>query len=183
MGTRDQKAEVIGTVKEKFDKATAVVLVSFAGLDVPRITDLRARFREAGVEYKVVKNRLILQALKGSGLDEQAGFRKSLTGMTGVAWSFEDPSIAAKIIQKFRKEHDDNQKLEVKGGIMERQFLSPARVEKDLANLPGKDELRASLLAQLMAPAQSFVRQLTAPAQNLIYALDARRRQMEEAGG
>jgi large subunit ribosomal protein L10 len=77
MGTRDQKAEVIGTVKEKFDRATAVVLVSFAGLDVPRITDLRARFREAGVEYKVVKNRLILQALKGTGLDEQAGFGRA----------------------------------------------------------------------------------------------------------
>jgi large subunit ribosomal protein L10 len=182
MGTREAKAEVIGNVKEKFDRATATVLVTFAGLDVPRITDLRARFREAGVEYKVVKNRLIIQALKGTGLEEQAGFRKSLTGMTGVAWSFEDPSVAAKIIQKFRKEHDDNQKLEVKGGIMEKRFLSPERVERDLANLPGKNELRASLLAQMMAPAQSVVRQLMAPAQNLLYALDARRRQLEEGG-
>jgi large subunit ribosomal protein L10 len=179
MGTREAKAEVIGAVKEQFDKSSAAVFVTFAGLDVPRITDLRARFREAGVQYKVVKNRLILQALKGIGLEEQTGFRKSLTGMTGVAWSFEDPSAAAKIIQKFRKEHDDNQKLEVKGGVMDKRFLSPDRVERDLANLPGKNELRASLLAQLMAPAQSTVRQLMAPAQNLLYALDARRRQLE----
>jgi large subunit ribosomal protein L10 len=183
MGTRDQKAVVIDEVKEKFDKATATVLVSFAGLDVPRITELRSRFRDAGIEYKVVKNRLVLQALKGKSLEAQAGFRKSLTGMTGVAWSFEDPSAAAKIIQKFRKEHDENAKLTVKGGIMEGQFLSPQRVETELANLPGKDELRASLLAQLMAPMQALVRQLNAPGQNLSYVLDARRRQQEESGG
>jgi large subunit ribosomal protein L10 len=183
MSQREAKAEVIGVVKQKFDKATAAVFVSFAGIDVPQITELRARFREAGIEYKVVKNRLIKQALKGGPLDGHKELAKSLTGMTGVAWSFEDPSAAAKIIQKFRKESDDNAKLEVKGGIMEAQYLSPQRVESDLASLPGKDELRASLLAQLMAPAQSVVRQLIAPAQNLLYALDARRRQLEEGGG
>lgn len=182
MGTREQKAEVIGTVKEKFDRATAVVLVNFAGIDVPSITELRNRFREAGVEYRVVKNRLIKQALKGSGLDGDAGLGKSLTGMTGVAWSYEDPSIAAKIITKFRKESDSNEKLEVKGGIMDREFLTAQRVERELATLPGKDELRAMLLAQLQAPAQSLVRQIAAPATNLVYVLDARRRQLEEGG-
>lgn len=182
MGTREQKAEVIGSVKEKFDKATAVVLVNFAGIDVPSITELRNRFREAGVEYKVVKNRLIKQALKGSDLDGHEGLAKSLTGMTGVAWSFEDPSAAAKIITKFRKESDGNEKLEVKGGIMEGGFLTAQRVEQELATLPGKDELRAMLLAQMLAPAQSLVRQLAAPAQNLAYVLDARRRQLEEGG-
>lgn len=183
MGTREQKAEVVGDVKQRFDRATAVVLVSFTGLDVPTITELRARFRAAGVEYKVVKNRLIKQALKGTALDNHSGLWKSLTGMTGVAWSFEDPSAAAKIIAKFRKESEANEKLAVKGGIMEAKFLTPQRVEQDLANLPGKDELRAMLLAQMNAPAQSLARQLLAPAQNLIYALDARRRQLEEGGG
>ncbi len=183
MGTRESKAEVVGEVKERFDRATAVVLVSFAGIDVPSITELRARFREAGVEYKVVKNRLIKQALKGGRLDGHQGLWKSLTGMTGVAWSFEDPSAAAKIITKFRKESDANEKLEVKGGIMEGEFLTGQRVEQELATLPGKDELRGMLLAQMLAPAQSLVRQAMAPAQNLLYALDARRRQMEGGEG
>jgi len=183
MGTREEKAEVVGFVKEKFDRATSVVLVSFAGIDVPAITELRARFRAAGVEYKVVKNRLIKQALKGSKLEGHAGLDKGLRGMTGVAWSFEDPSAAAKIITKFRKEHEDHEKLQVKGGIMEAEFLTAQRVEQELATLPGKDELRAMLLATMMAPAQSLVRQALAPAQNLIYALDARRRQLEESGG
>ncbi len=182
MGTRAMKAEVVGEVKERFDRATAVVLVNFAGIDVPSITELRSRFREAGVVYKVVKNRLIKQALKGGPLDAHDGLWKSLTGMTGVAWSFEDPSVAAKIISKFRKESDDNEKLEVKGGIMEGEFLTGERVERELATLPGKDELRAMLLAQMNAPAQSLVRQVMAPAQNLLYALDARRRQLEGQG-
>jgi large subunit ribosomal protein L10 len=183
MGMREAKAEVIGDVKGKFDRASAVVLVSFAGIDVPSITELRSRFREAGVEYKVVKNRLIKQALKGSSLETDSALNRSLTGMTGVAWSYEDPSAAAKIIVKFRKEHEKNEKLQVKGGIMDAQFLTGERVEQELATLPGKDELRASLLATMMAPAQSLVRQLMAPGQNLAFAVDARRRQLEERDG
>ena len=171
---KEEKATAVAELTEKFSRARLAIVTECAGLPVNHVTELRKQLRGAKAEYKVVKNRLIRQALKGTSLDTHDGFKKSLTGMTGVAWSYEDPSAAAKIIQKFRKEHDDNQKLEVKGGIMEAEFLSADRVEKELANLPGKDELRASLLAQLMAPAQSMVRQLLAPAQNLIYALDAR---------
>lgn len=183
MGAREAKAEVVETIKARFDEATSVVFVSFAGISVPAITELRSRFRAEGIEYKVVKNRLIKQALKGSKLEGDAALNKSLTGMTGVAWSFEDPSAAAKIITKFRKEHEKHEKLAVKGGIMEAEFLTAQRVEAELATLPGKDELRAMLLATMMAPAQSLVRQMLAPGQNLVYALDARRRQLEEGGG
>lgn len=182
MGTREQKAEVVDFVKARFDRATAVVLVDYAGITVPAITELRNRFRAQGVEYKVVKNRLIKQALKGTKYDGKQGLDKSLTGMTGVAWSYEDPSAAAKIITKFRKEHESHEKLQVKGGLMEGEFLDAKRVENELATLPGKDELRAMLLATMMAPAQSLVRQMLAPGQNLVYVLDARRRQMEEGG-
>lgn len=183
MGTREAKAEVVTSVKRNFDKATSVVLVNFAKIDVPTITDLRSRFREAGVEYRVVKNNLVRQALKGSKLENDAKLDQSLRGMTGVAWSYEDPSTAAKIIKAFRKENEKQEKLEVKGGILDQSFLSPEQVENQLASLPGKDELRASLLAQLMAPAQNLVRQLMAPMQNLVYALDARQRQLEEGKG
>ena len=60
--------------------------------------------------------------------------------------------------------------------------MAGARVETELASMPGKDEVRAMLLAQLMAPAQSLLRQLNAPGQNLAFAFDARRRQLEEGG-
>lgn len=173
MATREQKAEVITSVKETFDRAMAVVLVDFSGVDVPAITDLRARFREAGVEYRVVKNRLIKQAVKDESYAGDDTWNAALKGMTGVAWSFEDPSAAAKIIKQFRKESEEHAALEVKAGLLDTDVLSAQQVETQLATLPGKDELRAMLLAQLLAPAQNLVRQLQAPGQNLAYVFDA----------
>lgn len=182
MATRAEKAEVVGTVKEQFEKAVSVIFVSFVGIDVPQVTELRSRFRDAGVEYRVVKNRLIKQALKGTDFESNETVNSSLKGMTGVAWSFEDPSAAAKIIKAFRKENEDNEKLEVKCGLLQQDVLSADQVQNNLANLPGKDELRATLLATLQAPAAQLVRLLHAAPQNFAYLLDARRRQLEESG-
>lgn len=180
MATRSEKAGVVDAVKAKFDKAVAVVLVNFQGIDVPQITELRDRFRAANVEYRVVKNRLIRQALEGSPYEGNETLEGALKGMTGVAWSYEDPSAAAKIIVSFRNEDEENEKLEFKCGLLESEVLSPDRVANELATLPGRDELRAMLLAQLMAPAAQLVMLLNAPAQNLNFALDARKRQLEE---
>ncbi len=179
MATRTEKAAVIDGVKENFDKAMAVVLVDFAGVNVEQITELRNRFRAANVEYSVYKNRLVKKALEGTAFADDTTLATALTGMTGIAFSYEDPSAAAKIIKNFRKEADENENLEVKCGILESEVLSADRVQNELANLPGKDELRGMLLAQLMAPMQQLVMQLNAPAQNLGYVLDAKRREMD----
>ncbi|KPK54401.1 MAG: hypothetical protein AMJ63_03265 [Myxococcales bacterium SG8_38_1] len=185
--TRQEKAAQVDAVRESFSNATATVLVDFRGVNVELITDLRARFRTAGVEYKVVKNNVVRKALEGSDLADNEAFTANLVGPTAIAWSFEDPSAAAKVIKSFRKEHSDlltpkdkPEKLVVKCGLLEGQVLDATRVEKELATLPGKDEIRASLLAQLMAPMQNLVAQINAPGQNLALVLDAKRRQ--EAG-
>ena len=185
--TRQEKAAQALSVRESFDNASATVLVDFRGVNVELITNLRARFRDAGVEYKVVKNNVVRKALEGSDLATNEEFNANLAGPTAVAWSFEDPSAAAKVIKNFRKEFSDvlqpkdgNEKLLVKCGVLEGQVLDAKRVENELATLPGKDEIRASLLAQLMAPMQNLVAQINAPGQNLALVLDAKRRQ--EAG-
>jgi large subunit ribosomal protein L10 len=97
--------------------------------------------------------------------------------MTGIAFSFEDPSVAAKIVKEFRKD-EKHQKLEVKCGVLDAAVMSGTDVEATLATMPGKDELRAMLLAQLQAPSQKFVQQLQAPLQNLVYAFEAHRKQL-----
>ena len=185
--TREEKTAQAAAVRESFDTATATVLVDFRGVNVELITDLRSRFRDAGVEYKVVKNNVIRKALEGSELANNEEFTANLVGPTAIAWSFEDPSAAAKVIKNFRKEFtdilqpkDEDEKLLVKCGLLEGQVLDRNRVEKELATLPGKDEIRASLLAQLIAPMQNLVGQINAPAQNLALVLDAYRR--KEAG-
>lgn len=173
------KAEKVAEVKKSFDSATSIVLLGFKGLDVISVTELRSRFRKAGVVYKVVKNTLIQQAVKGTPLEGNAAFDGALAGETGVAFSFEDPSVAAKVVKAFRKEAEKNEKLQVKLGVLDAAVIAGDKVESDLAGLPGKDELRAQLLATLQAPMQNLVMLLNAPAQNLAYVLDAQQRKLE----
>src|ERR1700730_12409244 len=99
---RTTKGVQIGEIKARFDKMTAAVFLDYKGMTVANVTKLRAEFRKAGVEYKVVKNTLVKRALKDAKYKDQ--LRKVLVGMTGVAWSYEDPSAAAKVVKAFRKD-------------------------------------------------------------------------------
>src|SRR3954447_11912388 len=170
---RAEKETIVGSIKEKFDRMTSAVFVDFKGLDVAAVSKLRDEFRKSGVEYRVVKNTLVKHAIKQHAWAKNLD--KSLVGMTGIAWSFEDPSAAAKVVKAFRKDHD---KLKVKAGLIEGQVLSPDAVENQLATMPGKNELRATLLATMQAPLTQFVQQLNAPLQNFVYVLAAK----EKAG-
>jgi large subunit ribosomal protein L10 len=165
----------IGQIKARFDKMTAAVFLDFKGMTVEHVTRLRAEFRKAGVEYKVVKNTLVKHALK------DAPYKKKLddvlVGMTGIAWSFEDPSAAAKVVKAFKKDPVVGDKLLIKAGLIDGSMLDAKGVEDQLATMPGKNELRAMLLATLQAPLQNFVALLAAPAQNLVYLLAAKERQ------
>jgi large subunit ribosomal protein L10 len=171
---RTQKAEAIESIKERFSQMTSAVFVDFSGMTVEEVTKLRNYFRAKGVEYKVLKNTLIKQAL--SSQPYSAGLGKVLKGMTGVAWSFEEPSAAARVVRDFRRESD---KLKVKAGLLDGQVLDGPAVEMQLATLPSKDEARGMLLAQMMAPAQRLVMLMNAPARELVGVLDAKRRKDE----
>jgi large subunit ribosomal protein L10 len=174
--TREGKATLIGEVKGKFDKATSAVFLDYKGMNVEQVTKLRASFRKAGVEYKVVKNTLVKQALKESAY--HAKLDDVLVGMTAIAWSYEDPSAAAKVVKAFKKDEGEaGEKLQVKAGVIDGSVLDGKAVENQLATMPGKDELRASLLATFQAPLQQFVMLLNAPAQNFVYLLAAKERE------
>ncbi len=168
---RAQKEQQIGEIKSRFDKMTAAVFLDFKGMTVEHATKLRSEFRKAGVEYKVCKNTLVRQAIKGTAYGEKLD--EVLIGMTGIAWSYEDPSAAAKIVKAFKKDSAGD-KLTIKAGLVEGQILDGKAVEDQLATMPGKDELRSMLLATLQAPMQQFVRLLNAPAQNFVYVLAAK---------
>ena len=185
--TREEKQAQATQVRETWDKADSVVLVDFTGVDVETITSLRAEFRKAGVEYKVLKNNVVKKALDGTDIVANDNFLSHLKGATAFAWSFEDPSAAAKVIVQFRKDNADKltpknkpEKLIIKCGLLEGEVMDRNAVENTLAKLPGKNEIRAMLLAQLMAPAQNLVAQLNAPAQRMALVLDAKIRKEEE---
>lgn len=168
---RTTKDTEIGRIKEKFSRMSSAVFLDYKGLNVAQVTRLRDEFRKSGVEYRVVKNTLVKHALKEYAWSK--GLAKTLTGMTGVAWSYEEPGAAAKVVKAFRKEKE-NEKLGVKAGLVDGALIPGERVETDLASMPGKDELRATLLATMQAPLQKLLQQLGAPAQNFAYVLKAK---------
>jgi large subunit ribosomal protein L10 len=174
---RSTKGVHIGEIKARFDRMTAAVFLDFKGMTVEHVTKLRAEFRKAGVEYKVVKNTLVKHALKDASYKRQLD--DVLVGMTGIAWSYEDPSAAAKVVKAFRKD-PAGEKLQIKAGLIEGALLDAKGVEDRLATMPGKNELRATLLATMQAPLQNFVALLAAPTQNFVYVLSAKERAAKE---
>jgi large subunit ribosomal protein L10 len=120
----------------------------------------------------VVKNTLEKLALKDQPYVGQLD--AVLKGMTGIAWSYEEPSAAARIVKDYAK---DNEKLTIKAGLMDGQVLDAKAVANQLATLPSKDEARAMLLATFMAPAQHMVMLLNAPASNFVRLLNAKKEQ------
>src|SRR6185369_5157456 len=113
---------------------TSAVFVDFKGLNVATVSKLRDEFRKSGVEYKVVKNTLIKHAIKQHGWAKTLD--KSLVGMTGVAFSYEDPSAAAKVVKDFRKKDPAHEKLKVKAGLVDGTLVPGDKVETDLATMP-----------------------------------------------
>jgi len=166
---KSEKVVQIDDIKARFAKMTSAVFVDFQGMTVEEVTKLRDDLRAKGVDYKVVKNKLVRHALKGAPW--LGSLEPSLKGMTGVAWSYEEPNAAAKVLKDFVK---DNEKLKIKAGVLEGQVLDGKAVQEQLATMPGKNEARAMLLATLNAPAQRMVMLLNTPGGNLVRALQAK---------
>ena len=171
---RTQKHTEIEAIRDRFGRVACAVLTDFRGLNVETINKLRSEFRKAGIEYKVVKNTLVQQALENDAYADDLS--RYLNGPTAIAWSYEDVVAPAKIAVDFSKDHEN---LKIKCGVMDGEILDSKAVVK-LSKMPGKDEMRSMLLATFMAPAQGFVRLLTAGSSEFVRLLDARRQQIEK---
>ena len=140
----ESKKQVVAELNEKIKNATAGVLVDYQGLTVEEDTDLRRKLREAGVEYKVIKNTLIKLALQGTGLENLS---ECLERPTALALA-NDEVIAAKVIGDYAKGND---KLEVKMGFLDGDVMSKDEVIA-LGKIPGKDTLIAQVACGLNSP-------------------------------
>lgn len=171
---RQDKAAVIERLRGALANVPAVIVTDFVGLTVEETDNLRAQFRAAGVKYEVVKNTLVKRAIADTPMAEISPLFK---GNSAIAYHDEDPTAPAKIIRDFAKE---NEKLRVKGGWLDGKQLDVEGV-KQLASLPGKDELRGKLLSVVIGVPTKFVRTLIAGPQSFIGVLNARKQQLEEA--
>ena len=170
---RTEKAENINALKEKLAKAQSLVLTDFRGLTVEADTKLRNEFRAIGCEYRVVKNKLLIKAIAGTKME---AIGKLLVGPTAIAYSYEDPAAPAKVAAKIAK---GEEKFVIKGGYVDGNALDKKGVEQ-LSTLPGRDELRATFLATLLAVPQNFLRLTTAAQQNFLYLVAAREAKLGE---
>ena len=168
------KEENIAALKTDLAKVASLILADFRGISVKNDTALRREFRGVGCRYQVVKNTLLGLAVKGTPME---GLEKLFVGPTAIAYSFEDPAAPAKVATKVAK---GEEKFVIKGGYVDGKALDAKGVEA-LSNLPGKDELRATFLATLLAVPQNFLRLTTAAQQNFAFVLAARERALAEA--
>lgn len=161
----EQKKTVVADMIAKLQAAQAGVLVDYRGLTVSEDTELRRKFREAGVDYTVVKNTLTRFAAKEVGLEE---LDSVLHGPTSLAISDSDPVAPAKIIADFAKNND---KVEIKAGFLDGKVISLDEI-KTLANTPSRDTLIAKIMGSLNAPVSNLVRTLQALVDNGVEPAD-----------
>jgi large subunit ribosomal protein L10 len=156
---RAQKEKLVEDLGQIFESSGVVVVSRYEGMTVAEMQDLRAQMREAGGFVRVAKNRLAKIALDGKPCASIAIY---LTGMTVLAYS-EDPVAAAKVVQEYSKV---NPKLDILGGAMGENELDRAGV-KAVASLPSREELIASIVGCVVAPASNLAGALGAPASNI----------------
>ena len=169
---RAAKQEMLGDIKESFANVASVVIADYRGITVPVVTAMRDDFRKAGCFYRVLKNSLVKIAVKGSRMEPMSAL---MVGTTAVIWSNEIPQTPAQVALKWAK---DEPKFKIMGGYYEGQLLDVKGVDA-LAKMPGKNEIRASMLMTFMAAPQQFAMQIIAGPTNFAYLLDARKRQLE----
>ena len=156
---RAQKEKVVEELGQIFESSGVVVVAHYAGLTVAEMQELRASMSEAGGAVRVAKNKLAKIALDGT---PNASVADLLGGMTVLGYS-EDPVAAAKVMDAFAK---DNDKLVLLGGAMGGESLDVAGV-KALAKMPSRDELIASIVGCIGAPAANIAGAIGAPASNI----------------
>jgi large subunit ribosomal protein L10 len=167
---RAQKVESIEQLGGRFGRAPIAIATDYRGLNVAEISELRAKVREAEGEFLVAKNTLARIAIKETSFN---GLEEFLVGPMAIAFGYSDAVAVSKAIVDFAKEHEA---LEIKGAVLDGELLDEKQVAQ-LAKMPGRDELRAQLLALLTTPATNLVRLLQAPAQQMVQVLQAKSQQ------
>jgi len=173
---KQEKAQEVESFRSALKGAPPLFVLSFSGLTVNQVANLRMKVRATSSRYKVVKNRLLLRALGDTPLKELAS---QFRGPTAIAYTDQEPAALAKALHEFAK---DNQGLQVKAGFVDGRVVGPAEA-KILAELPSREGLVARLLMVLNAPATRLLNVLQSPGRSLVQVLDQIAKQKQETGG
>jgi len=168
----EEKKKIVEDLQQRFLKSKVVIVTDYKGLDVTTINDLRKKLREFNVEYKVVKNTLLVRA---SAETDVALIKDSFKGPSAVALGYDDPVAPAKVLKEFA---DKNKALEIKIGVMKGRVLDLDAI-RALSSLPSREVLLAQLLAAIGGVPANFVRTLAAVPARFLNVLAAIKEQKE----
>jgi len=158
--SKEKKREVVAQYQDWMERSRAMVVTEYIGLTVNDLDELRAKIREAGGEFHIVKNTLVKLALENADLP----FEEQLfLGSTAIGFAFEDPPALAKAMTDFSKDTDF---LKIKCGYLDKRMMAAEEV-KALANMPPLPVMRATLLSTLLAPASQLVRTFAEPGRQI----------------
>ncbi len=164
---KESKQQIVADLHDKLQRAKAVFLADFRGMNVGKATELRNELRKAGVEYKVVKNTLLDLASQET---DKAALSPHYAGPTAIALSYDDPVAAAKVLSRFAKEQQATLKL--KAGVLSGKVITVPDIQA-LADLPSREVLIAKLLGTMQAPTANFVGVLAAVPGSFVRVLNA----------
>lgn len=164
---KENKETFVTEFRDRVQKAEAMYLTDFTGLDVKAMTTLRSELRKANSEYVVVKNRLVKLALADLDIPD---LTEHLLGPTGVVFGRGGPVEAAKAVADFAKGHDDKPVFKV--GVVDKGLLSANEIDR-LAKLPPRDVLLSQLAGALGGPMSALASALGAKLQELAGLVEA----------
>jgi len=170
---RTEKEKVIGELHEKMAKAKAAILAEPKGLNVATVTELRKKFRDAQIDYRIVKNTLAKRAAKGTAVEK---LLEKFVGPTALIMSYGDVVAPAKILADFTK---DRENFTIRKGVVEGQVIDAKGIQA-LAKLPGIQELRGQIAGVIAQPAARLARIIATPGQKLAQVVKARADQLEK---
>ncbi|MEW6088507.1 MAG: 50S ribosomal protein L10 [bacterium] len=173
---RAEKQKKAEELQDKISKAKCCVLTEYRGLNVENINKLRKKIREAGGEYRVVKNTLTNIASKNLGLN---GLESHLKGPTAIAFGYENESAVIKILFNFSKGFDN---FKVKAGVLDGVNVIDADMLKKLSMLPGKEILLLQLISCIKGPLFNLVNVLQANLQNMALVINELKLKKEKEG-
>lgn len=150
---KTDKNEAVATMHERFASARIAIVTECAGMPVNQVNDLRRKLRQAKANLHVVKNTLAIRAIGGTPLVPLQAFFK---GQSAIVIGYDDPVLPAKVIRDFIKSEKCEEKLQLKGAILDGSELDPARISS-VADLPSRPELLSMLLSAFQGPIRGFV--------------------------
>ncbi len=166
MTVRSDKQDVVRDLSSKMEQASSIILSDYRGLNVAEVTELRRMLREAGVEFRVVKNTLMRRAAEERGLGD---LEPHLVGPTAVAFGGDDPVAPARVLVKFAKGSDH---VNLKIGVLQGSIIELDDIMR-LGALPDRQQLLSQVAGTIAAPLRNMAYLFKAPVQDLVYGLKA----------